>query len=249
MEIRVFPGYAEMCSAAAGFILDRVRQKAGSLVCLPSGDTPTGILRELVRASREGRADFSQCRFVGLDEWTGLSGKDAGSCRHYLDEHFFFPLSIRPEQIVFFDGSAADLAEECERINGYIRKYGPIDLAMVGVGVNGHVGLNEPGTDPGLYAHVSVLQDQTKQVALKYFAEKVSLSQGITLGPRHLLECGTLLMIASGTGKAAVMARALEQAVTPDCPAGLIQEHADGHVFLDSEAAAELSGQHHAGQY
>lgn len=231
-----------MCSAAARLILARVRQKPGSLICLPSGDTPTGILRELVAASREGRADFGQCRFVGLDEWTGLNGKDAGSCRHYLDDSFFFPLRILPEQIAFFDGSAVDLADECERINRYIGQYGPIDVAMVGVGVNGHVGLNEPGTDRGLYAHVSELQDQTKQVAEKYFSEKVTLTNGITLGPRHLLESGTLLMIASGSKKAAVMAKALEQPFTTDCPAGLIREHPDGHVFLDRDAAAELSG-------
>ena len=240
MEIRVFPDYDEMCSATALLILSRIREQPGSLVCLPSGDTPTGVLSLLVEASRDGRADFSQCRFVGLDEWVGLNGRDAGSCRHYLDEHLFFPLGTSPEQICFFDG-AADPEEECRRINTYIREHGPVDVTMVGVGVNGHVGLNEPGTAPGLYAHVSQLQDQTKLVAEKYFRKKVALSQGITLGPRHLLESRTLIMIASGSKKASVMARALEQPVTPECPAGLIRLHRDGHVFLDREAAAELS--------
>ena len=241
MKIRVFPGYDEMCGAAADFIIARVTRRPSGLLCFPSGDTPTGILDRLVEASRAGRVDFSGCRFVGLDEWTGLNGQDEGSCRHYLDERFYLPLRIGQDRIHFFDGAAYDLQRECERINGFLREHGPVDLAMVGVGENGHVGLNEPGTGMEQYAHVSELQDHTRKVAEKYFQEKVTLSRGITLGPKNLLESRTLVMIASGQKKAQVMARALQEPVTPECPAGLIRLHADGHVFLDREAAARLS--------
>jgi len=243
MEIRINSQYEDMSRAAASFVADQVRNKPSSLLCFPSGDTPTGVLGNLVDDVLKGRLDLSQCYFVGLDEWAGLNGGDDGSCRRYMDEHFFQPLRIGSDRIFFFDGKAPDLEAECKRIDRLVSSRGGIDLMMVGIGMNGHVGLNEPGVDFGLYSHLSVLAEQTKEVARKYFLEEVPLSYGITLGPRHLLEARIAVLIASGFKKAETVARSIEGEVSAEVPASVLQMHENAYAYLDSDAAGLLS--HH----
>jgi 6-phosphogluconolactonase/glucosamine-6-phosphate isomerase/deaminase len=130
---------------------------------------------------------------------------------------------------------------ECKRINDFIRQNGPLDLMMVGLGMNGHVGLNEPGVDFSLHAHISELQDNTKTVAKKYFQKEVFLSEGITHGPKDLLDSKIAILIASGSKKAGIVARALEGEINENIPASIFQQHPNAYVFLDSEAAGLLS--------
>lgn len=241
MNIRVNADYEEMSRAAADFIIDYVKKNPAALLCFPSGDTPTGLFRFLVQDARQGLVDFSDCFFIGLDEWVGLNGNDAGSCRHYMDEHLLIPLNIKADKIYFFDGAAADIEAECDRINEFIARKGPLDLMMVGLGMNGHVGLNEPGVDFSLHAHISELQDNTKTVAKKYFQKEVALSQGITLGPKDLLESKLAVLIASGSKKAGIVGGALEGEINENTPASIFQQHTNAYVFLDSDAARLLS--------
>lgn len=241
MNLNIHSNYQEMCRAAANFTAEYIRKNPAALLCLPSGDTPTGIFKFLVDDAREGKLDFKDCSFVGLDEWVGMDGSHEGSCRHYMDQHLFLPLGIEPGKIHFFNGAAADINLECIRINEFIAQKGPIDVIMVGLGLNGHVGLNEPGVDFGLYAHVSALDQKTKHIARKYFKEEVQLTSGITLGPRHLLESRVAILIASGTKKAEIVVQALEQEVSKDIPASIFQQHANAWVFIDQDAAALLS--------
>lgn len=242
MNIKVYSDYEEMCRSAADFTAEIIRKNPAAIVCFPSGDTPTGIFKFLVDYARRGELDFKDCTFVGLDEWTGLNADNEGSCRHYMDQHLFFPLQIQPEKIRFFNGAGADLAEECRRIDEFIREKGPLDLMMVGLGLNGHVGLNEPGVDFNLYSHVSKLDEKTKQVAKKYFNDGgVVLSGGITLGPRHILESKVVMLIASGAKKAEIVARVLQQKVSNEVPASIIQDHPNAYVFIDRDAASLLS--------
>jgi glucosamine-6-phosphate isomerase len=241
MKIRIHADYNDMCRAAADFVADHIRNKPSSLVSLPSGDTPTGIFRNLVNDVRAGKLDIVNCHFVGLDEWAGLNAGDEGSCRHYMDEHLFLPLAVDADKIHFFDGAAPDLEAECRRIDQFIEEKEGIDLMMVGLGMNGHIGLNEPGVDFNLYAHLSELAEDTRAVAKKYFRKTVALTYGITLGPRHLLEAKVAVLIASGSGKAAPVAGAIDGEVTPDLPASIFQRHQNAYVFLDKDAASMLS--------
>jgi glucosamine-6-phosphate deaminase len=241
MKIRIHTDYNGMCRAAADFVVDYIKNKPASLVCFPSGDTPTGVLRNVVDDVRERELDISECDFVSLDEWAGLNASDEGSCRHYMDEHFFRPLAVNPDRIHFFDGAAPDLEAECRRINQLVEEKEGIDLMMVGLGMNGHIGLNEPGVDFNLYSHLSELAADTKEVAKKYFREEVPLTYGITLGPRHLLEAKVAVLIASGSGKAAPVAGAIDGEVSPGLPASIFQRHQNAYVYLDKEAASMLS--------
>jgi len=241
MKLRISSNYEEMSRAAASFITEYVRENPAALLCFPSGDTPTGIFKSLLDDAHEGKVDFRDCIFVGLDEWVGLDAGNDGSCRQYMDQHLFLPLAIEAHKIHFFNGAADDLHAECKRIDEFIKQRGPIDLMMVGLGLNGHVGLNEPGVDLSLYAHVSDLDPKTKHTAKKYFKKETALTGGITLGPRHLLESKVAVIIASGAKKAEVLAKALEEEVTNALPASIIQRHPGAYIFVDRDAAAFLS--------
>lgn len=240
MKISTYPDYDAMSKAAADLISAAIERKPAALCCFPSGDSPTGILRYLVQYAKEGRLDCSRVNFVGLDEWVGMDGRSEGSCRHYMDAHFFQPLQIEPEKIHFFNGCAADLDAECKRMNDHIARLGPIDIMLVGLGLNGHIGLNEPGADPESYAHYMALDPLTVQVAQKYFREETPLTKGITLGLRHFREARIPILIASGGRKAAIIARSLEGDITDEVPATILQALDAGLVFLDQDAAGKL---------
>lgn len=240
MKVLIYNNFDEMSQAVADLIAGQVRHKPDSFLCFPSGQSPTGILKYMVQLAREGTLDFSSCNFAGLDEWVGMDGKNEGSCRHYMDENLFLPLGIRQEKILFFDALAGDLDRECKRMDSLIREKGPIDIMMVGVGMNGHIGLNEPGVDMDLYAHHTVLDPLTVQVAQKYFKKETALQKGITLGLRHFREAGKPILIAAGDKKAPIIARALEGSVSNEVPASIMQTLPEGLVFLDQEAASDL---------
>jgi glucosamine-6-phosphate deaminase len=240
LKLHISPTSDTLSREAADFIANQVRQKPASFICVTSGDSPTGTYRFLAEYAQAGEVDFGQCRFVGLDEWLGMGPADEGSCSHQLLTRFFEPAQIRPEQYVLFDATAPDMEAECQRMNAYIRQHGPLDLMLVGIGMNGHIGLNEPGVSFDLYAHVSELHPTTKAVGQKYFQRETTLEHGVTLGLRHLQEARVAILFANGEKKRDIVAKALEGEVTSEVPASILQRHPEAHIFLDEAAAAGL---------
>jgi len=240
MELQLYKNYEEISWAAAYLILQQVQRKADSLICFPSGESPTGMFKQLVKFAQEGSIDFSQTNFVGLDEWVGMDKTDENSCTYFLNKHFFEPLNIPASQIHFFNAAADDLDAECEKMNKHISQLGGLDLIVVGIGLNGHIGLNEPGTNFKTYAHHSPLDPITATVAQKYFKQETVVTEGITLGLQHLAEAKTPVLIASGTKKADIMAKALNGPVTADVPASIMQTLQNAQIFLDHDAAEKL---------
>lgn len=241
MQLQIFSDYKTLSLHAAQHILALLNRKPAATICVASGDTPTGVYRELARLVKEGAVDVTRCTFVGLDEWVGLGPENRGSCAHYLHRELFDPLGIGPDQFRLFDALAPDLTVECERMNTFVAQQGGFDLMLVGVGLNGHIALNEPGTPFDTYAHVSGLAETTKTVGQKYFSGPTVLTQGVTLGLQHLLDAKEALLLASGSGKAPVIKTALEGPITEGFPASIIQNHPNGLVWLDEPAAAELA--------
>jgi len=221
-------------------ILRQVESKPDSVLCLAAGDTPRLAYELLAERAARQRIDFARCTFVALDEWLGISPDNEGSCTFFLRNNLFSPLRIAASQIHLFDPLATDPAKECRDMDAFILSKGGIDLMLVGVGMNGHVGFNEPGVPEGLYAHVTDLDATTRTVGQKYFHESTDLQQGITLGLRHLLESRTALLMASGVKKADVIRKALEGPVTTQVPASIIRKHRNGVTLLDEEAATML---------
>lgn len=240
MKISKYDTYEELSKAAAGLVAKQLAAKPNSVICFPSGDSPSGMLKEIVTAVNDGRMDISQCFFVGLDEWVGMDQNDFGSCKHYLYTNFFSKVNVDAEKVMLFDAKAADLRAECEKMNQFIADKGGLDIMIVGIGMNGHLGLNEPGTAFDLYAHLSELDPITVEVGQKYFKQETKLTHGITLGLKHLAEAKIPVLIASGAKKADIIHESLQGLVTTEVPASVLQTIPQAIILLDIDAAAEL---------
>jgi glucosamine-6-phosphate deaminase len=233
--------YDEMSSRAASLIADYVKRKPDGLLCFAAGNTPLGAYTLLVEAVRSGKVSFERCRFVSLDEWVGLSGEDEGSCRQTLDDRFFKPLRIDEANIHFFKGKSEDLGAECKSMDAFVSINGNIDLMVLGIGMNGHLGFNEPGASTSLYSHITDLAPVTQQVSVKYFSEKKDLQQGITLGIRHIMEADTVIVLADGAKKADIIKAAFGREVSDLVPASILQRHPNVSLLLDEAAAKHLN--------
>ncbi|WP_374951962.1 glucosamine-6-phosphate deaminase [Mucilaginibacter sp.] len=240
MKISKYETYDEMSKAAAALVTKQLAEKPASVICFPSGDSPTGMLKHLVDAANNGRLDLSQCYFVGLDEWVGMDENDVGSCKYYLHTNFFSKVNIAPDHIILFDAKSDNLNGECERINDFISEKGGLDIMIVGIGMNGHLGLNEPGTPFDLYAHRSQLDPVTVEVGQKYFQQATTLTEGITLGLKHLQEAKIPVLIASGIKKAPIIHEALQGTVSTEVPASILQQIKNALILLDDDAGSEL---------
>ena len=241
MTIHQFPDYTTLSKYTAIHIAAIINQKPDALLCLASGDTPVETFRQFVKLAQAERVDVSQCTFVGLDEWVGFGPEDVGSCSNYVFRDLFTPLNLRPDQIHVFDAKADDLGAECARIDAVIDSRGGLDLLLVGMGMNGHIALNEPGTSFTLGCHVSELAESTITVGQKYFEKETALSQGITLGLRHLAEAKEVILLVSGEKKASMLRDALKGPVSKQVPASIMQTHANGQVWIDEAAGSLLA--------
>ncbi|GAB3692282.1 glucosamine-6-phosphate deaminase [Spirosoma flavus] len=239
MTIQKFPDHETLSQRTAEHMAAVINQKPDALICVTSGDTPTEAYRRFVGLVKAGQVDISRCTFVGLDEWVGFTPQDAGSCTNYLFRDLFIPLELPSEQIYIFDATSYDLDAECARIDTLIDSHDGLDLMLVGMGMNGHIGLNEPGTSFTLGCHVGELAESTITVGQKYFDKETALNQGITLGLRHLTGAHDAIMLVSGEKKAATLEKALTGPVTEDVPASIVQTAPNVRVWFD-EAAGSL---------
>lgn len=241
MKIIVTDTYEELSKRAAADLIEFLKAVQQPLICTASGDSPSGLYKELVQRVGNKELDISDWYFVGLDEWAGMNEEDEGSCRFHLNRQFFHPLKIRNEKICFFNGRAKDLKEECRRTEDFIRKQGGIDVAIVGLGLNGHVGMNEPGTAPELRSHVSKIDPLTEKTGQKYFTGERKLSHGLTLGLADLMEAKKVMLLANGVHKAEIVQRVLEGEISELLPASLLRNHSGLVVYLDYAAAQLIS--------
>lgn len=240
MDLRIYSDYKELSKEAAKLIMNVVNANPTGLLCLAAGHTPVGIYKCLVDFAREGKVDFSRCKFVSLDEWVGLGMQDEGSCIKFMHDNLFNPLGILESNIAFFNGQASDLELECKRIDEFVFKNGPIDVVLLGIGINGHIGFNEPGSAFDAYSHVAILDEITKEVGKKYFPVQRQLEKGLTLGIKHFLEARNVILVASGAGKAEIIKKTVESPPDTSLPATALKLHNNFYLLLDKEAASLL---------
>lgn len=236
-----FSNYEELSAYAADEIANAIKEKPNLVLCMASGHTPALTAELLTKKLLDEKTDYSQITFIGLDEWVGLSPENEGSCYYFFNTKLFQPLQLHPSQYFLFDAMANDLQAECKKMDAVIEKHGGIDIMLVGIGMNGHIGFNEPGTPFNNLCHVAELDDTTKTVGQKYFKEKTLLHQGITIGLGHLMNAKKVFLKADGTRKAAVIKKTVEGDVDESFPASIMQLHANGFVVIDEAAAALLT--------
>lgn len=241
MKIIVSETYEASCGQAADDLMELAGSLSRPLVCTASGDSPAGLYRELVRRTQIHPDTVSSWLFVGLDEWSGMNGRDEGSCRYYLDQQLFGPLHIDESRICFFDGRSDHPETECTRTEEFIGNHRGIDIAILGLGMNGHIGMNEPGTPAGSRSHVAEIAPLTQQVGQKYFPAQRKLEQGLTLGLGTLMEARHILLLVNGEHKARIAQRIIEEPISEQLPASLLREHPGLTIYLDRAAAQFLS--------
>jgi len=240
MQFISFKNYEQLSAYTADHIVNAIKSKPDLVLCMASGSTPSLTCDLLVEKLKDEHADYSKFTFIGLDEWVGLPPANSGSCHYFFKTKVFEPLQLRPSQYHLFDATSNDLKKECERMDQFIDEKGGIDIMIVGIGMNGHIGFNEPGTSFSLLSHVADLDETTKSVGQKYFNGPVELDKGITIGFSHLMNTKKVFLLANGRHKAEVVKKAIEGPVTEDFPASIMQKHKNGFVVTDEEAASLL---------
>jgi glucosamine-6-phosphate deaminase len=242
MNLKIYSDYNRLSRATADLIANEIRRKDNPMICVASGHTPVGVFKCLIDDVNAGVLDLSQTSFVSLDEWIGVDPDDPGSCLAMLKKDFFDHLKLRSDQIQCFDVTVKNLQSECDRINALISAHGGLDVMLVGLGTNGHIGMNEPGSSFDDYAHISQLASETINTGQKYFQKATKLEKGITLGLRHFRESGLPIVMANGSKKAAIIKEVMSTRIaTVDVPATIIHQVRRSYLIVDEEAATQIS--------
>jgi len=240
MKIFIENDYESMSAKAADEVMEIIAPINKPVLCPATGDSPKGLYKEIIGRINRKKIDVSDWCFVGLDEWLGMNENDEGSCRYHLNNDLLKPLRIDEKHVCFFDGKTKNIENEIQKTSNFIYENGGIDVAIVGLGVNGHVGMNEPGTDPSLHSHISDIDPITQKVGQKYFKQKKEITRGITLGIADIMEARHIILLVSGKKKSMIVQRILMEEITPQLPASLLRNHTDFSVYLDKEAAQFL---------
>jgi glucosamine-6-phosphate deaminase len=241
MRVIIEADYDGMSLRAAKLVRDVVRQKPNCVLGLATGSTPIGLYRELIRMSREEGLDFSQVTTFNLDEYLGLAPDHDQSYRYFMEKNLFEKLATRPRISHVPDGLAQDPEAYCDQYERTIKDVGGIDLQVLGIGRDGHIGFNEPSSSLGSRTRLKTLTEETIHDNARFFASMEDVPRfAITMGVGTIFEAQRCILMASGLNKAKVVARAIEGPVTAQVTASALQLHRDTIVVLDEDASCEL---------
>ncbi len=232
MKIIITKDYKEMSRVGAKLIAEQILKKLNSVLILPTGNTPVGTYKELSNFYKKKKLSFRNTTTFNLDEYLGISRKSPFSYYRFMQDNFFTQIDILAENINIPNCEAVSPEEECKSYDYLIDKK-QIDLALLGIGQNGHIGFNEPGTDPMSKTHIVELSRET-----------IAVNQGphkaITMGISTILSAKKIVLLASGKNKAQTIKEAIEEEVSRNCPASYLQSHRDVILVLDKDAASLL---------
>lgn len=236
MEIVIKPDAGALSEAVALRAAEFIGKNPGALICLAAGDTPLEAYRHMIRLQSEGKVDLSSAWYVGLDEWVGLGRETRGSCRQVMFDGFYDPAGIPAERVAAWDG-LKDVNAEIERIETWIREMGGIAFTILGIGMNGHIGFNEPGTGLPRGCIRVKLDETTRRVSAKYFDAPLPVEYGVGVGAGELKKAREILLMASGAQKASIVARVASGTLDPGVPASMLADHPNLALMLDEAAA------------
>lgn len=241
MNIYCGKDYHEMSRKAANIISAQIILKPDCVLGLATGSTPIGIYDQLCEWYEKGELDFSQVTTINLDEYKGLSGEDEQSYRYFMNTHLFDRVNIDKANTYVPDGLEADSARACARYNEIIKKSRGIDMQLLGIGHNGHIGFNEPGGAFEKETHCVSLSERTIAANRRFFANEESVPrQAYTMGIKSIMQAKKILLVASGEDKAEIIKRAFLGAITPEVPASVLQLHNDVTIVGDRGALSAL---------
>lgn len=241
MKVIIYERADELNLKGAALFEQLLFEKPDAVLGLATGSTPIGIYNELIKKYRDGKIDFSRARAVNLDEYIGLSPKDGQSYSYFMRKNLFSHINIQPENCHIPDGTAENVGAECRRYDKVIESLGGIDLQLLGIGHDGHIGFNEPGDSFEKGTHLVELAEKTISANARFFEniEKVP-RQAITMGIKGIMNARSILLVAMGADKADIVHRVLTGPINPHIPGSVLQLHPNLTVLLDTLAAAKL---------
>ncbi len=241
--MRIYCGedYKEMSRKAANIISAQIILKPDCVLGLATGSTPIGIYEQLVDWYNKGDLDFSHVTSVNLDEYKGLSGENEQSYRYFMNKNFFDKINIDKSKTFVPNGLEKDSRKACDEYNKIIYSTGGIDLQLLGLGHNGHIGFNEPGEAFEKETHCVNLTESTIEANKRFFEKEEDVPrQAYTMGIKTIMQAKKILVVVSGENKADIVAKAFAGPVTPEVPASVLQLHNDVTIVGDRAALSEL---------
>jgi glucosamine-6-phosphate deaminase len=240
MQLYTANSYSDLSRKGANILSAQVILHPGSVLGLATGSTPVGIYRQLVEWYRKGDLDFSKVHTVNLDEYVGLSPTDPQSYRYFMNENLFDHINIETNNTHVPDGLAAP-EDACLRYETIVRELGGIDMQLLGIGHNGHIGFNEPGSSFEKRIHTISLTQSTIEANSRYFPEPEKMPKfAITMGIASIMQARRILVVVSGASKAAIVRQAFQGPITPEVPASILQLHNNVTLVGDTEALSLL---------
>ncbi len=240
MNIVITDDYSGMSLTAARAAAEYINKNPGALLCFAAGATPTGMFEELIKMQELNKVDLASVFYAGLDEWVGLGYGDRGSCRQVMFDAYYTPAGIPEDRIHVFDGLDSDTQRQCRLMEKWVESRGGIGLTVLGIGMNGHIGFNEPNTPDREGCFTVPLDDTTKSVSVKYFGRQLPVEHGITIGWRMLKGAKNIILVSDGEKKAPIVKASLNGPMDSAVPASLMQDHPALTVIVDRGAALLL---------
>jgi len=240
VTITVLANKDEVAAALAERVASTLRSKPDAVLGLASGRTPVDGYAELRRLHAAGSTDWSRASTFNLDEFAGIDGRHPGSFRTFMERHLFGGVNLRVERIHFLNGVANDLNAECDRYEAAIAAAGGIDLQLLGIGTNGHIGFNEPGDDLPVRTHRVRLMESTRRDNAMLFDNDPSRvpAEALSMGIGTILRARRIVLVATGDKKAECIREATSGRLTTRVPASMLQVHSDVEWLLDRGAAS-----------
>lgn len=244
MQIFCAKDYKGMCRKAANILSAQLIMKPTSVLGLATGSTPIGIYQQLIDWYNKGDLNFDQASSVNLDEYQGLAPDHPQSYRYFMDTNLFNHVDMNKERTHVPSGLAPDSVEECKRYNQVIRSMGGIDMQLLGMGHNGHIGFNEPGDAFELETHRVELAETTIEANTRFFEKREDVpTHAYTMGMKTIMSAQNILVVVSGEDKAEIVAKAFSGPVTPEIPGSLLQLHPNVTLVGDKAALSILMAQ------
>ena len=245
MIIYVGKDYQDVSRKAANIMSAQIIMKPNAVLGLATGSTPVGLYKQLIEWYNKGDLDFSQITSVNLDEYKGLSGDNDQSYRYFMNTNLFNHVNIDKTRTYVPNGLEEDSDKACADYNEIIRSVGGIDIQLLGIGGNGHIGFNEPGEAFEKETHCVDLTESTIKANARFFESMDEVpKQAYTMGIKNIMQARKVLLIVSGEGKAEILDKVLYGPVTPQVPASILQLHNDLTVVADEAAMSVIKANH-----
>lgn len=226
----------EVAKLAAKIVANNIKKNKGIVLGLATGNTMVEFYKELVKYYKKGFISFSKVKTFNLDEYYPINSEDKSSFRSFMNKHLFDKVNIKEKNINFLNGDVKDFKKECERYENKIKKVGGIDLQILGIGVNGHVGFNEPGSSFTSITRRVKLSSSTKKANAREFKGKQVPKYALTMGIKTILSSDKIILLAIGDKKARAIKKTLEGKITKKVPASVLRKHKNVSIIIDCKA-------------